>query len=247
MSRLAVINNLKMFARDTLLGPCARCGARDLSVCGSLNDVDFSRFTELMHEVVYQPEAQLFSEGEPAYHVFNVTAGMVKLVKLLPDGRRQITGFLSVGDFLGIGHAKAYSCSAEALSQVRVCRFPRDRLLAMLEELPTLQHCLLERASGELAHAQEQILLLGRKTALERLASFLLAECRRAERQGLSASTIELPMSRNDIADYLGLTAETVSRSFTRLKQDGYISLPEGQRVKINRPEALTELAQAER
>jgi CRP/FNR family transcriptional regulator len=172
---------------------------------------------------------------------------MVKLLKLLPDGRRQITGFFSIGDFLGLGHGKEYAYGAEAVTPARLCRFPRDRLMSLIEELPGLRHCLFERASGEFAAAQEQHLLLGRKTAVERLASFLIAESRRAERQGLSRDMVEVPMSRTDIADFLGLTAETVSRTFTRLKREGYIGLPpEGQRVRILRHEPLAELARAE-
>jgi CRP/FNR family transcriptional regulator len=236
---------LRLFARDTLMGPCAKCGARDLSICGSLSGDDFHRFTELMHEVSFHAGATLFLEGEPAYHVFNVTAGTIKLVKLLPDGRRQITGFLSVGDFLGLGHDKSYSYSAEAVTDVRLCRFARERLDGLLDELPTLQHCLFERASKELAAAQDQMLLLGRKTAVERVASFLLAEAGRAERQGGAADEFQLPMARNDIADYLGLTSETVSRAFTKLKREGYISLPQGQLVRIQRRDALGELAGA--
>ncbi len=219
---------------------------RDLTVCASLGEVELQRFGELMHEVVLQPGAPLAAEGEAAYHVFNVTSGMLKLMKLQPDGRRQIIGFLSVGDVLGLAPGKTYACGAEAVGEVRLCRFPRDRLLAMLEELPSLQHCLFVRAAGELGAAEEQMLLLGRKAALERLASFVLIEAERGARRGEAADSVELPMSRTDIADYLGLTGESVSRAFTRLAREGCIGPPQGQRLRIQRRAALAAMAGAE-
>ena len=135
---------------------------------------------------------------------------MLKLFKQLADGRRQIVGFMVPGDFLGLAFGGLHLCSAEAVTEVTLCRFPRAAFLALCDECPALEKEILQRTSTELAAAQEQMLLLGRKTALERVASFVLSMGRRQRRR--TAEAVALPMNRIDIADHLGLTVETVSR-----------------------------------
>ncbi len=163
------------------------------------------------------PGKNFVTEGEPASAFFNISSGTVRLYKLMPDGRRQITGFVGIGHFLGLAVSDTYAFSAEAIEPVRYCRFSRTKLRALLDDFPALEKRLLQVASDELVAAQEQMLLLGRKTARERLASFLLAQ----SRLGVACQTprvqFALPMTRGDIADYLGLTIETVSRTLTRL------------------------------
>jgi CRP/FNR family transcriptional regulator len=176
--------------------------------------------------------------------VFNVTAGAVKVYKLLADGRRQMTGFLFPGDFLGLANEKTYAYSAEAITHTMLCRFPRRKLQRLLEEYPKMEHRLLAMASHELAAAQEQMLLLGRKTAREKIASFLLMLSRRATQRGQAGDPVSVPMSRNDIGDYLGLTTETVSRAFTQLKQSGSINLLQGGKVKLADRDRLESIAE---
>ncbi|HYD99220.1 MAG TPA: helix-turn-helix domain-containing protein, partial [Alphaproteobacteria bacterium] len=185
------------------------------------------------------------AEGEPADHLFNVTAGTVKLYKLLPDGRRQITGFLGPGDMLGLAAGTGYAYSAEAVTEAALCRFPRLRLEALLDEQPAMRRRLFAMARDELAAAQEQMLLLGRKTAREKTASFLLGLAERAARRGGPADAVEVAMSRADIADYLGLTTETVSRTLTAMKAAGLIRLLAGGRIVLADRAALAGLAQA--
>lgn len=194
--------------------------------------------------VELEPGESLVAEGEDASHVFNITTGALKVYKLLADGRRQVTGFLFTGDFLGFGTGERYGVSAEALTPVRVCRFQRRAFRALLGEFPAMETKLLAMAGNELEAAQEQMLLLGRKTAKERIASFLLSLSRRAERLGRPADPVALPMSRTDIADYLGLTTETVSRVFTQLKTQGSIRLAGTNEVRLNRPAELRRLAE---
>jgi CRP/FNR family transcriptional regulator len=165
----------------------------------------------------------IFDEADPADHVYSVTAGVVKIYKLLPDGRRQITGFLFPGDFLGLTHNESYAYCAEALVETKLCRFSRRRLEELMSEIPHLEARLLGMASHELAAAQNQMILLGRKSARERVVSFLLAMSERAARGGQPANPVTLAMTRGDIADYLGLTLETVSRILSRLKSDRLI------------------------
>ncbi len=166
------------------------------------------------------------NEGDSADNFFNITSGTARLFKSLPDGRRQITGFAGRGHFLGLAVSNSYAFSAEAIEPVQYCRFSRIKLRQMLDDFPALEKRLLEVASNELVAAQEQMLLLGRKTARERVASFLLS--RKLETAACISTTphVHLPMTRSDIADYLGLTIETVSRTLTSLKADKLIGIP---------------------
>jgi CRP/FNR family transcriptional regulator len=204
-----------------------------------LEPADLARMAAITHRMRVRPQQTIFSEGDSAGDVFNVTAGMVKLYKLLPDGRRQITGLLGMGDYLGMAVGDSYAYSAEALTDCWLCRFQRSQLEALLVELPQLQRRLFSMASNELRAAQDQMLLLGRKTAKERLCSFLLMLSRRAVSGGQKASPVMLPMTRADIADYLGLTIETVSRTLTLLKTSGLIALLPDNKVRLDDPSAL--------
>jgi CRP/FNR family transcriptional regulator, anaerobic regulatory protein len=210
---------------------CAACDARALSLCQAIPDSRFDRLAAISTALAVAPGGTFIEEGEPADSFFNITCGTVKLYKLLPDGRRQITGFLGIGDFLGLAVSDSYVFTAEAIDAVRVCRFSRRRLNAVLDDFPALERKLLEIASHELVAAQEQMLLLGRKTALERLASFLLGRAHRAA--SLGARGIPLAMTRTDIADYLGLTIETVSRLMSRLRRERVIALPEAHGLTV--------------
>lgn len=229
--------------RAGLVKPCNDCAVREYSVCAPLEPAEQVRVTQIMSQIDAADGATIFDETDPADHVFNITSGAVKVYKLLPDGRRAITGFLFPGDFLGLTHRDAYAFSAEALTQTKLCKFPREKLERLLEEMPKLERRLLGLASHELAAAQDQMLLLGRKTAKERLASFLALLSNAARRHGKPGNPVDLPMGRSDIADYLGLTIETVSRTFTQLKRDGTIQLLDGNRVRLANPEKLEELA----
>ena len=218
---------------------------RSLTICSTLSSTALSDLDRLSGSVTLEPGQTLFDEGEPADHVFNVTGGCLKLYKLLQDGRRQVTGFLFSGDFLGLASRTNYAYSAEALDKATLCRFQRNQLNLFLGRHPELEHELLDRASHELAEAQEQMLLLGRKSARERLASFLLLLSRRAAMRGAAEEPVLLPMGRNDIADYLGLTTETVSRTFTRLRKDGLVRLLSGGAVALCDRKSLTKVAES--
>ncbi len=228
---------------------CEDCGARHQGMCGALSDEELSCLTRLAQRVALPTGEVFIEEGENAGYFYNINEGHVRLFKSLPDGRRQITGFAGPGHFLGLGPAQS-AFSAEAMAPVKLCRFDRVALLAGFAAFPALEHRLLEAAMHELAIAQQQMLLLGRKTARERVATFLLAW---AERQDVCAAgalpkpqtVLDLPFSRMDLADYLGLTIETVSRSLGQLKRDGLIDLPSIHEVTLLRPKMLAEIAEA--
>lgn len=228
---------------ETLVSPCNTCEVRDFAACAPLNPDEQKRLVAIMSTVKVEANRSIFEEAEPADHVFNLTSGAVKIYKLLPDGRRQITGFLFPGDFLGLTHKESYAYTAEALAPTALCRFPRLKLEALLDELPKLEQRLLGIASHELAAAQDQMMLLGRKSAKERVVSFLLMLSNAEIRRGKPGNPVPVPMNRMDIADYLGLTIETVSRTFTQLKTQGLIQLLDEKLIRLARPEALREIA----
>jgi CRP/FNR family transcriptional regulator len=222
---------------------CAGCSARRLSVCGVLEQEGLRRLNEAADHVSFSAGDVLLREGDPATHLFNITSGDVRVHKLLSDGRRQIVGFLSPGDFLGLATGDRYAFSAEALGSGSACRFRKVDYRKILREMPELEHALLDRAAHELKAAHDQMLLLGRKTAMERLASFLVGLSERALRAGGDGRFVALPMTRAEIADYLGLTTETVSRNTTRLKTRGVIRLLSMHSLHIERPGELLHLA----
>ncbi len=227
-----------------LRAPCGACTVRHLTLCAALEPHELAEISAIVSSVELARGDPLFDEGEPAQHLFNVTSGAVKVYKLLADGRRQMTGFLFPGDFLGLANEETYAYSAEAVTHTVLCRFPRRKLERLLEKYPKMEHRLLGMASHELAVAQEQMLLLGRKTAREKIASFLLMLSRRSVQRGQNGNPVVVPMSRNDIGDYLGLTTETVSRTFTQLKQGGSISLLPGGKVEMADRARLEDIAE---
>lgn len=226
-----------------LVEPCNHCKARNHSACAHLNPAEQARVVAIMTTLEVGPNSSVFDEGEPAHNVYNVTAGALKVYKLLPDGRRQITGFLFPGDFLGLTHNDVYAYSAETLIPTALCRFPRGKLEALLDEIPHLEQRLLSMASHELAAAQDQMVLLGRKSARERVVSFLLMLSNAAVRREAPANPVSVPMTRTDIADYLGLTIETVSRTLTQLKKQGLIELMDEKLIRLAQPGELAEIA----
>jgi CRP-like cAMP-binding protein len=181
----------------------------------------------------------LFYEGDPADAYYKVVSGAVRSCKLLADGRRQIGQFFLANDMFGLGRETSSLFSAEAVTDAVLLRYPRQQVDRLVAQDPAVGRCLLSVAARHLVAAHQQMLLLGRKTAEERIASFLLTMAERSGTDGRFA----LPMTRADIADYLGLTIETVSRSFTQLRNDGLIALRGTSEVAIVDREALEDLA----
>lgn len=183
----------------------------------------------------------LFREGDAARYCFKVLTGAVRSCKLLADGRRHIGDFLLPGDFVALEAADAYRFTVEAVSDATLMRYSRGALDRLMLQRPQLGKRLLGLVCGELSAAQSRMLLLGRKSAVERLASFLLMM---AERNG-DLDRVSLPMTRSDIADYLGLTIETVSRIFSQFKSRGVIQLRASSEVVLRSRGALEDLAEA--
>ena len=183
----------------------------------------------------------LVLEGDPCSHCFRVLTGAVRLYKGTADGRRQLIDFLVAGDCFGLLGAR-YSYSVEAITQTSLSKTPRATLAAAVRERPGLADRLIELAAAELARAHDHMLLLGRKNAQEKVASLLLELARRTGNDGAKPA-FRLPISRQEMADHLGLTIETVSRAFTKLRRQGLIALPHPQHIEILDVDALRELA----
>jgi CRP/FNR family transcriptional regulator, nitrogen fixation regulation protein len=168
----------------------------------------------------YAKGTEIFGENESADYVYQVAAGAVRSYKLLSDGRRQIGAFHLVGDVFGLENAAVHRFTAEAIVDTKVHLVRRESLEGIAEKDVVVARDLRDVTASSLQHAQDHILLLGRKTALERVAAFLLEMDRRLTKAGFVA----LPMNRRDIADYLGLTLETVSRALGQLHDRGALS-----------------------
>ena len=226
-------------------GRCSSCAARHAGICAAIDEHDLERLVPFAVSMAVPAGRTFITEGDRAEHFFTITAGTAKLFKLLPDGRRQITGFAAIGTFLGLAVSSSYAFNAEAAEDSRVCRFSRLRLRNLIDDFPAMERRLLDMAANELVAAQEQLLLLGRKSARERVASFLLARgSGLASRTSASVSDhVALPMARTDIADYLGLAVETISRTMTRLRSERFIEMPSPTEIVLRNHGGLEALA----
>jgi len=185
----------------------------------------------------------VFFEGDPALHVFAIRDGNLRICRQLHDGRRVITGFLAKGDIVGVSFKNRYLYSAEVLDDVAFQRQTKVAFEKQLLARPDLRPVLLSQLCDEVAAAQDQMVLLSCKSAEERLCSFLLARLQKSMAQGGEANVVNLPMTRLDIADYLGLTIETVSRTVTKLAGQGILSAGRRHEILVLKKSALVQRA----
>ena len=226
--------------------PCLFCQARATSLCSVMSNDDIGCLNEIVTRRQIETGNRLFVEGDRAGHYFVVTEGCIMVFKEAHDGRRQITGFLYPGDFLGLNHMGRFSYTAEAISDTIVCEYPIDKLTRLFRDFPEMEHWMLQHCSNELASAHDQMFLLGRKNATEKIATFLWFLLQRIRFRNADATAVNLPMSRRDIADYLGLTVETVSRTITRMRVAGTIKTVGNEVIEILNVQDLQALAGAD-
>jgi len=187
----------------------------------------------------------LFGEGDKGGRYYEVLEGVVCSYRILHDGRRQILSFNYPGDVVGIGHEIEYKCSCEAVSDAKVRCIAAATLQRSMETRPEIARKLLKVATIELASMHDHFVLVGRKSAPEKIASFLLALARR-EDSDKNEVAFQLPMTRTDIADFLGMTIETVSRRFTALRKMGVIDLPQTNTVHVRDMVRLEDMAEGD-
>ena len=221
------IANLKVACKD--------CNLRELCLPLGLSASDLAQLDDMIkRRRTLKKGEMLYRNGDPLRAIYAVRRGAFKTAGLMPDGRVHVTGFFLAGELLGFDAITAdhHPCDAEALETSEVCEIPYHELEELAQRIPGLQHQLLKIMSREIVRDEQLLILLGRMTAEERLASCLLSFSRRQARLGLNATDIGLPMSRQDLGYYLGLALETVSRLFTRFAADGLIEI-NGRQVRL--------------
>ena len=218
---------------------CSACTVRSFGVCAALDKMEMDAFEQISRHVHFAAGETVFAQEDVMTSVYNVLDGVLRLYKLLPDGRRQIVGFALPGDFLGMATAERHGFSADAIGPASVCQFTKAAFARFAEHRPILLRRINELAVRELNHARDHMVLLGRRSAEEKVATFLVGWRDRLQRLRGSARMVSLPMNRQDIADYLGLTIETVSRTFTKLEREGVIDI-------VSRGVCLRDAARAE-
>lgn len=199
---------------------------------------------EIGANLTFARNETIFSEGDSAEYSYRVVSGAVRLCKMLSNGRRQIADFFLPGDFFALGGASEHAFTAEAVNDAVVVCFQRRRIERLCDEAPDIRKDLLSRLYRDLSAAQNHLVMLGRQSAKERVASFLLLLAGRVKAS--NGESIELPMGRQDIADYLGLTIETVCRALSDLKRSRLITTPNTHEVVLNNIEALQQLTENE-
>lgn len=218
---------------------CDTCAVRNRAVCGALTRAEIERLNAIAHHKRLPPGHVIMKDHEQPGYFGNIISGVVKLTKTLSDGRQQIVGLQFVSDFLGRPYRDHCPYNVEAVTDVHLCAWEKSQFERLVSEIPGLQQRLFENTLDELDAAQEWMLLLGRKNAAEKVASFLSMVARRIESVGCSPQapagrlSFELPLTRSEIADFLGLTIETVSRQFTKLKTAKLIELEGSRTVRI--------------
>lgn len=192
--------------------------------CGEACDPrEFAELKRLAAPIRVEAGQTIFCEGDVARKAYGLSHGVVRLYRLLPDGRRQVVAFALPGDFLAMPLAERFSFSADAIGEISICSFDREDLKRLIQSNPGIMRLLIEFATRELQSAQDQLTLLGNGSAEERLIAFLLNWRRRVARVTPAPQPVPLPMRRQDIADFLGLKLETVSRTFSKLEQRNVI------------------------
>lgn len=224
---------------------CQSCEARHKGVCGALSPQQLQRLAKYTNKSSHEPKTDLshavMSDGRYA----NILSGVVKLSKLAADGRQQIVGLQFAPDFMGRPFSNSTDVDAIASTNVRICSFPVAVLEQIMEETPGFERKLHQQTVAELDEAREWLFALGRKSAREKVASFLhlIVTHSNPNLSTEQSVEIELPLKRADVADFLGLTIETVSRQITNLRKNGLCEVIDRNRIRIIDIDALKRVA----
>lgn len=212
---------------------CRACEARNGVVCSALTAAQLRELCKHSMRRKIDAGSEIVAQGEEVLSYSNIMNGVVKLCKVMPDGRQQIVGLQFAPDFIGRPFVPESTLSAEAATPTEICVFPRRLLDRMITDTPELQHNLHAHALKELDAAREWMLTLGRRTAQEKVASLLYLVATHAEPETTSSAAFDLPLSRGEIADFLGLTIETVSRQMTKLRKQGVIRIENSRHITV--------------
>ncbi len=231
---------------------CAECPALEQGLCGALCEDELSRLGAVTWHRKFPSGHVIHAEGEVPPSFCAILSGVVKLMKSLPNGNQQIVGLARPGDFLGRPFGGEARASAVAASEIKLCWFPRATIEGLASESSAVKDWLYEHVADELEKAQEWIMLLGRMTAEQKIAAFLLSVMRdqRPQEPGPARPAaadviIELPLSRTEIADYLGLTIETVSRQIARLRERKVVTVGNSRTMVVHQAQVLEDIIES--
>ena len=230
---------------SSIKAACKDCSLRELCLPLGLSDPDISALDKVIRRRRTLKKGELlYRFGDPLRSLYAIRNGSLKTTGLIEDGRAQVTGFYLPGELLGIDaiNADKHPCSAEALETSEVCEIPYNALEELAHQVPGLQHQLLRIMSREIVRDEEMLMMLGRMSAEERLASCLMSFSRRLARLGGPSTDFKLSMSRQDLGDYLGLALETVSRLLSRFQEDGLIGV-HGRQIVLRDVDRLRSMA----
>jgi len=213
---------------------CASCEARHRGVCGALSPEQLTTLAKSASKYKVEKGAEIVGDAEIVSNYSNILTGVVKLSKTLQDGRQQIVGLQFAPDFLGRPFDDESHLNVEAATELSLCTFSKAAFDRLMTESPGLETRIFKQTLRELDEARDWMLTLGRKTATEKIASFLLLIVRSVDptKPEQNSVTFELPLQRADIADFLGMTIETVSRQLTRLATEGLVRV-QGRHIEI--------------
>lgn len=222
---------------------CSGCPVRQTSICADCSTAELHQLDMIKAEWTFRPDQEIFAAGDPIDMVGNLVEGVVKVTKTLANGRRQIVGLLFPSDFVGRTMREHSEYDVIAATHVTLCLFQRRPFEALMQKTPNIERRLLQRTLNELDAARELLLLLGRKNAQQRVASFLCLLAERIGDTGPEGRRFRIPIGRDDMADYLGLTIETVSRQMSALRKSGVIDIEAVRHVVIKNAAALVDMS----
>jgi CRP/FNR family transcriptional regulator len=222
---------------------CMKCGSRSVGLCAPLDVAALDDMASDSERVSLEPRSPIFHQGDPAQYVYTLTEGMARLMRVLPDGRQAAIGFRFAGDIMGFTPDAEHAFGAEMLTHGKICRMERRRLEQLFRRYPVLERRFLDLCARELAASQDHIMALGRFTAEERVAAFLLSLVEAQEKRGQQGPVFGLHATRADIGEFLGLTLETVSRAISAFRRRNTIRLHGQGGIEILDRPALAALA----
>lgn len=228
---------------------CDTCAVRHRAVCGALSRTEIERLNAIAHHRTVPQGQAIVADQDTVASFANIISGVVKLTKAMSDGRQQIVGLQFASDFIGRPYRERSAYEVTAVNEVHLCTYDRGQFERLVREFPGFERRLFENTLDELDAAREWMLLLGRKSAEEKVASFILMVSKRIDAVGCQSGQVqgpakfELPISRAEIADFLGLTIETVSRQFSRLKAKKIIGLDGARTVVVLDPAHLERMS----
>lgn len=244
-----------MSASEPVVRPdlrCENCPVRHHAICRALDGSHLHELSDIMIHRRFKAGAEIVHQDDTSELFAIIVSGVVKLTRMLPDGRQQIVGLLSEADCLGDVFSAVSHDNAECVTDVDLCCFRRKQIETVLKARPELEHRLLQKATEDLEEARQWMLALGRKTATEKVATFLLWLRNEEQNHCSHAPSLEddpivyLPISRGEIADFLGLTIETVSRIVSKLNTSGVIRLIDNRCIEICDLDGLRRVAEPE-